>query len=218
MSDATLMTGGEKSTAADQQQGTATTQASAGAEGQGGSTTQATEGQTAQTKTVDGENTEGDKGQPQGAPEKYEFTMPEGVQMDESGVKAFSEFAKDSNLSQDAAQALLSKMAPAMAQRQADAVEAARTEWANLSTADKEIGGDKLTENLAVAKKALDKFGTPELSKLLNESGLGNHPEIIRVLYRAGKAISEDTFVGGGGQGKTEPETVAQRMYPNMNP
>lgn len=216
MSDATLITEGEKTTGADQQQ-TATATA-AGAAGQPGSTTQATEGQTAQTKTVEGEKTEGDKGQPQGAPEKYEFAMPEGVQMDESGVKAFSEFAKDSNLSQEAAQALLSKMAPAMAKRQADAVEAARTEWVNQSTADKEFGGDKLTENLAVAKKAIDKFGTPELSKLLNESGLGNHPEVIRLLYRAGKAISEDTFVGGGGQGKAEPETVAQRMYPNMNP
>jgi len=75
----------------------------------------------------------------------------------------------------------------------------------------------KLAESLGTAKKALDAFGTPELQTLLNESGLGNHPEIIRFMVRAGRAISQDTFVPAGRQAG---EGDARRLYPNskMNP
>jgi hypothetical protein len=55
-----------------------------------------------------------------------------------------------------------------------------------------------------VAKKALDAFGTAELRSLLNESGLGNHPEVIRFMFRAGKAISEDSMVTGN-KGEARP-------------
>jgi len=148
-------------------------------------------------------------------PEKYDLQIPEGVNMDAAGVEAFAEFARDAGLTQDKAGALLAKMAPVMAQRQQQAVEAMHAEWAGQSKSDAEFGGDKLNENLAVAKRAMDKFGTPELTKLLNESGMGNHPEIIRAFYRAGKAISEDRFVGGGRA--TAPVDPSKRMYPTMS-
>ena len=88
-------------------------------------------------------------------------------------------------------------MAPAIAERQQAALQAMTSEWAETSKADKEFGGEKLGENLAIAKTALDKFATPEFTKLLNDTGLGNHPEVLRVFYRAGKAISADTVVTG---------------------
>jgi len=148
-------------------------------------------------------------------PEKYDLQIPDGVNMDSAGVDAFAEFARDAGLTQDKASALLSKMAPVMAQRQQQAIEAMHAEWAGQSKSDSEFGGDKLHENLAVAKRAMDKFGTPELTKLLNESGMGNHPEIIRAFYRAGKAISEDRFVSGGQA--TAPADPSKRMYPTMS-
>lgn len=157
---------------------------------------------------------EGDGDKQQGAPEKYEFAQPEGVEMDDAGLAAFSDFAKSMNMTQEAAQAMLDKMAPAMAARQQQAIEATRQQWAESAKADKEFGGDHLTANLAVAKKALDAFGTPELRTLLNDSGLGNHPEIIRLMVRAGKAISEDTFVRGGtGAPPPSSKSAADRLY-----
>jgi hypothetical protein len=158
---------------------------------------------------------EGDK--PQGAPEKYEFTAPDGQEYSADVIAAFGEVSKELNLPQEAAQKVLDKMGPVLAQRQVEAMEAAKTEWVETSKADKEFGGEKLNENLAVAKKALDQFATPELRSLLNDSGLGNHPELIRAFYRVGKAISEDGFVAGG-LAKGNADSVAQRLYPNMNP
>jgi hypothetical protein len=156
----------------------------------------------------------------QGAPEAYEFQAIEGQEFDPEVMKSFSEIAKELDLPQDAAQKVLDKVAPKILERQMQALENVRNEWAESARTDKEFGGDKLNDNLVVAKKALDSFGTPELRKLLNESGLGNHPEMIRLMYRAGKAISEDRFVGGtrGGQ-KSGPKgfnDLASALYSNQ--
>lgn len=115
------------------------------------------------------------------------------------------------DLPQDKAQLMLDKMAPVLAQRQAEQIQAVRTEWADTSRADKEFGGDKLGESLATAKKAMDAFATPELRTLLDESGLGNHPEVIRLFYRTGKAMSEDSLVTGApgmGQAQKDPRNL----------
>lgn len=154
---------------------------------------------------------------PEGAPEKYDFTLPEGAVMDDAGIASFGEFAKDLNLTQDAAQAMLGKLAPAMQARQAQVLSDTMAQWEAQAKTDKEFGGVKLAENVAVAQKALAQFGSPELNTLLKESGLGNHPEIIRAFYRAGKAIGQDSFVSGQRQ-TSAAESPAQRMYPNMNP
>lgn len=150
-----------------------------------------------------------------GAPEKYDFKAPEGQRFDDSVLGAFSEVAKELNLSQSAAQKMLDKVAPVIQARQLEQIEAVRTAWAESAKTDKEFGGDKLNESLSVAKKALDQFGSPELKKLLNESGLGNNPEVIRVFYRAGKAISEDTFVGG--KAPKANANDARTLYPNSS-
>ena len=171
--------------------------------------------------------TEGDdKAKPQGAPEHYEFQAPEGVVFDDGVLGAFSEVAKELDMPQDKAQLVLDKMLPVMQARHAEQVGEFYADigglpetWVASSTADKEFGGDKLQENLATAKKARDAFGTPELTTLLNKTGLGNHPEIIRVFYRAGLAISEDRLVAGN-NGNQPKQGDARRLYAasNMNP
>ena len=171
-------------------------------------------------QAAQGQPAEGQQGEQQAAPkapEKYEFKAGDGQTYDAEVMGAFADAARELDLSQDDAQKVLDKVAPVMAARQAQALEAMRNEWTETSRSDKEFGGDKLPENLAVAKKAMDQFGTPELRTLLNESGLGNHPEVIRLLYRAGKAISEDASVVTGGR-STPLASAAQRMYPGMNP
>ena len=212
-------------TAASQGAASTETTAPAATEPEGAATQQATEGQStetpADTKPAEGEQPADDQvTKPEGAPEKYEFKAPEGAApFDDSVIEQFSEVARELNLTQDAAQKVLDKMGPAIQTRQVEAIQAARTQWAESAKADKEFGGEKLEENLAVAKKALDQFGSPELRALLNESGLGNHPEMIRVLYRAGKAISEDGFVGAGRGGRESPRgqsDYAKVLYPSQ--
>lgn len=219
MTTETLMTEAATTTEGTTASEQATQQPATGA-GDGGQQQQASEGQGTQGQQAEGTKTEGEQQEkkPEGAPESYEFKAPEGTQFDDAVIGAFSEVAKELNLPQDQAQKVLDKMAPVMQARQLEQFQAARVEWAEAAKTDKEFGGENLAENLGVAKKALDTLATPELRTLLDESGLGNHPEVIRVFYRAGKAISEDHFVSGQG-GKTN-QGDARRLYSasNMNP
>ncbi len=68
----------------------------------------------ASTDKADGnkDGTQADDKKADGAPEKYEFKAPDGREYDAEVLNNFSEVAKDLNLSQDAAQKLLDKMAP----------------------------------------------------------------------------------------------------------
>ena len=136
---------------------------------------------------------------PEGAPDKYEFNpkvadAPD--ELDPEVLTAFGEVAKELDLPQEAAQKVLDKVAPVIQAKQAKAVEQARADWATESQSDEEFGGENLEANLEIAKTSLKEFGTDALKSLLQESGLGNHPEVIRFMYRAGKAISEDGYVG----------------------
>lgn len=169
------------------------------------------------------ENQEDDQGEQKTdaeseVPEKYDFKPPEGMEFDEETINLYAEAAKEAGLSQEKADIILGKIAPHLAQQQIKAVEKASSEWEAASRADPEFGGDKLNENLSVAAKAIEQFATPELKTLLNESRLGNNPEVIRLFYRVGKAISEDGFVSATGSPQTSD---ARALFPNtknLNP
>jgi hypothetical protein len=191
-----------------------------GAQGLGATTTQTEGGQTTAEQTqqqiTQDQKPEADK-PAAGAPEKYDIKAPEGVAMDETGMEAFAGFARDQGLTNEAAQAFLDKLGPVMTQRHTDQIAAVQQQWFDASKNDKEFGGPQFDQNLAIAQRALDKFGSPELTQFLVDSGLGKHPEIIRAFHKVGKAISEDSLVTGQGSGAPQ-KTMAQRMYPDMNP
>lgn len=154
-----------------------------------------------------------------GAPEQYEFKLPEGVEgleTDPEAQKEFAAIAKDLNLSQKAAQQLYELGAKNQAKSfkvLQEKVEQTRNDWAVQAKADKEFGGDQIDANLAVARKALE-LGTPELRQVLNDTGMGNHPEIIRWMYRVGKTLKQDEHISGQ---RTPPERDARSYFPNSN-
>lgn len=148
-------------------------------------------------------------------PESYELKMPDGVQLDSAAAEEFTAIAKELKLDQAAAQKL-ADIGAKMATRQAEAHAQLVETWTEQVKTDKEIGGDKLDENLGVARKAIDTFGSPELKALLNSTGLGNHPEVVKLAFKVGKAISEDRFVSGSPKGNASNDP-AKRLFPNMN-
>ena len=174
--------------------------------------------------TVESETSESET--PEGAPDKYEFNAkvadaPD--ELDPEVLTAFGEVAKELNLPQEAAQKVLDKVAPVIQAKQAKVLEEVKAGWVSDSQADEEFGGENLNDNLEVAKSALDAFGNQALKSLLVETGFGNHPEIIRFMYRAGKAISEDSYVGNSegadysrNNGPKDFNAIANSLYSNQ--
>jgi len=147
-------------------------------------------------------------------PEAYEFAMPEGITLDKTASDEFSAVAKELKLDQATAQKV-ADVGIKMAQRQQEVFETTKAAWAEQSRTDKDIGGDNFDQNMAVALKTLNTFGSPELKDVLNASGLGNHPAVIKLLVKAGKAISDDGFVSGSPKGAETD--MAKKMFPSMN-
>lgn len=164
-------------------------------------------------KPADGDKPEDEEQKQEGAPEKYEFTAGEGVELDSEALKDFEPVARDLNLTNEQAQKLVDaypKILAGVQQRQAEAWQKQTEGWAETVKADKEIGGDKLTANLSAAQRALDQFGTPELKEYLNATGLGNHPDLVKTFVKIGKAMSEDGMVDGSNQGQ---RSAAEVLY-----
>jgi hypothetical protein len=148
------------------------------------------------------------------APEAYAFTTPEGVTLDADAVSEFSAIAKELGLEQGKAQAI-ADVAMKMQARQADAHQALVESWVEQVKVDKTLGGDKLSENLAIAKRALDEFGSPELKDVLNLTGLGSHPAVIKFFLNAGKRTLDGPFIPGAPKGA--PIGPDKIMFPTMN-
>lgn len=154
------------------------------------------------------------------APESYEFKAPEGVELNPALLGEFEGLARELNMPQNEAQAIVERMTPKIqARMQAQQIEImaqARADWLQQIESDAEIGGAAKQASQASAAKALHQFGTPELRALLKDSGLEAHPEVVRFFSRAGKAISEDSFVSG----RPPTKSTAQALYgaSNMNP
>lgn len=202
--------------------GQATTAASEGNEGQSQNT--GTENLLTGAKQSDGEGSEGNAGEKkaengdekskegekkeeaeQGAPEQYEeFKAPEGLSYDDQFMGTFKDVAKELNLSQKQAQHLLDKCAPALAQRQVEQIKAVSDQWVERTKSDKEIGGTNWTRAASDIARVRDRFGVnadgkmdPDIAEFMS-TPIGNHPGLLKLLARVGRAFGEAGFPKGG--------------------
>lgn len=165
---------------------------------------------------------DGEDGAPAGAPEKYEMTAPEGSTFDTASFEAVEPVLRELGLTNDQAQKLVNgyaeKIVPALMERANGAVlqQAAdtRREWADAFAADPEIGGANKDRTIADAARAFDHYGLKKgegIRQLLDESGLGNHPDMIRFVARVGRDLDEGSFERGAAV--SEPKTAEQKLY-----
>lgn len=161
-----------------------------------------------------------------GAPEAYEIAVPEGMTLDSEALALVEPVLKDLNLSNAAAQAVVTayaeKIIPLMEQRAAAQGEALgadmRREWS--TAAEKQFDGKEgrptFAEAKALSRQAFIKFGVggndaDPFLQLLEDSGLGSHPAMLNTFAMIGRAIGEGTIEVGSGKGA--PARLADRIY-----
>lgn len=87
-------------------------------------------------------------------------------------------------------------------------------QWRRMTADDPEIGGGRLAVSVARAQWALSRFDPDrQLGQWMEESGLGNHPEVIRFFNRIADAVGEDVVLDG--RVAREMPSLEERMYPN---
>lgn len=143
---------------------------------------------------------------------KYEFEMPEGVELDAALAEKAAPILKEQNITRAQANAL-AKLVAEDRKAQFEKWSETQENWVKQAKSDKEFGGDKFDTSIKGARSILEKFGTPELKEYLTASGGGNHPEMIRFMARVGNAISDDKPVGSETPAGSKPKDAAEILY-----
>lgn len=147
------------------------------------------------------------------SPEDYSLAAPEGSLMSSEDVEKISSIAKEKGLSAEQAKAWVdhdNALLETFVQRQSDELKARSETWVEEVRKDKEIGGERFTETIEAAKRLIDRYATPDFKTVLDNTGLGNHPELMRLFARIGKQMTEDKLVlpGAGSAGKKTPAEI----------
>ena len=117
------------------------------------------------------------------ATDALKLQAPEGFDASSEAWKEFTATAAELRLDAKGAERLLQM-------HQAEQVrvkDASMDAWEAATRTDREIGGERLEGTIADAREVLERNGTPELHELLDDSGLGSHPEVLRLLARVSR-------------------------------
>ena len=160
---------------------------------------------------------------PAPADEPFSVKAPEGA---EAYQADFDKFAADmddwlkANPNASVREALAeaaSRQARLVGESQAQALEQRNQQisaWDDELKADKDFGGEAFDKNVATAIKGLEAVGSPELRQMLDQTGLGSHPEIVRAFKKVGELVADAPFATGAQPAQSA--SPAARMYPNM--
>ncbi|HYA40880.1 MAG TPA: hypothetical protein VEF34_06230 [Syntrophobacteraceae bacterium] len=165
------------------------------------------------------------------APEQYaDFTLPEGVTMDEAQTSEFKSFAKEQDLTQEQAQKVLEFGAAKIK----DLTEAPYKAWSDMQTkwqaeckADPDIGGTKFEQSIKDAALVFTPgesnpfVGSADEAKALREAlsatGAGNNPAIVRLFVQMGRLLAEPGPLTGKPAATDKQGDLLAKMYPTMS-
>lgn len=160
-----------------------------------------------------------------GEKESYALEMPDGVELDTELLDGLAPILREKGFTHEEAQKLADvyiENQTKAAEKVAESWDTTVKDWTGKTKKDKEIGGDKLDESLANANAAIEKYGTKELRQALDNSGLGSHPEMIRLLSRVGTALKDDDVPRPGDGARTAAPNsnaeTAEELYGGTTP
>ena len=150
--------------------------------------------------------------QTQGPASYDDLKLPDESQAPQELLDGFKQLAKELGLPPQAAQRLVDwefAQAQALGRTQQAKHQEILQGWADAS---KEMLGARYEQELALAVRAADQFGGEPLRRLLQETGLGNHPVIVNTFCQIGRATAEDSSLGGK-EASSGDKTFAEALY-----
>ena len=148
----------------------------------------------------------------QDRPSYDELIWPEDVSVQPEKLAAFKALAGELNLSVSQVQKLVDFETQSARENEAKTEAQKREVIAGWARQTKAIYGAQLDEEISFALRAANAFGGPEFRALLEDTGLGNHPIMIRTLVGIGRSISEDACPGGQ-PAAPQDKTFAEALY-----
>lgn len=141
------------------------------------------------------------------APIAYEFRFPENADpksVDKPALDKYTSILNKAHVPADAAQEALDlhleqiqATAKRLATHQWDVFNRQQESWQDKVRADPELGGSRIRTVMRTAASFIEKFGgSPAQQKaimdVMRTTGAGNHPEVLRLFYRAGDLLARE--------------------------
>lgn len=147
--------------------------------------------------------------------EYAEFDLPPNFNANEGLMQEFKGLAAQYGLSQDAAQSLLNLQVKSN-EYLLEQMQAQRQAWVKELNNDRSYGGRNFHETVQDALKTLHTFD-PEarLSTMLEQTGFGDNPDVIRFLANIARAhLKEDKLLTGRGR-RPQTLSLADELWPD---
>lgn len=147
---------------------------------------------------------------------KFDFSTDEDSPLSDDHLDEIALYSKEQGLTNDQAQKVVDMQEGALKgllKSQQDLLVSESAAWFEANKKDSEVGGEAFGENAELAKRVLGKFGSSELSEILNDTGYGNHPELFKTFVRIGKAMAEDKLVLPGAQSSKPKKSYEDVFY-----
>jgi len=145
----------------------------------------------------------------------YTVEAPDGYDKE-----AFIKFATENKIDPKAAQSFLDRevnTVNATFERAAAEHKAEVAKWADTLKNDKEFGGESFKGNAARVSTFVKQHATPGFIELLNKTGLGNHPDVVKTFHKLAQLAGSDRMVSPNANPPAEKElSLSERLYPNM--
>lgn len=157
-------------------------------------------------------------------PAPVEVAAPKGLTVDATALEGFKAVAAEVGLDSPKAQKVLDYYAGIAAAREAEARKAddarfaaQESQWLAEAKAAPDIGGQRWAESEAAVRRAVTRFEAQPVARLLHAAGLGNHPEVLRLFVRLGRAVAEDSVAGSSAPAVAAPKDPLSVLYPTMH-
>jgi hypothetical protein len=141
--------------------------------------------------------------------EKTEFTIPDGLKIDDKKMSAFKTVAKELGLTKEQAQ----KLVDLDANNIKNADKAFNDMKASWKADTMKMLGENAEQKLGEAAAAFKRFGDEEFVKLMQDTGLENHPAVVRVFRSIGSKIAVDKTVSATSDGVNSSMTLTEALY-----
>lgn len=151
-----------------------------------------------------------------GAPAEYtNFTLPEGMELDAEAMTEFKGIARELNLSQDKAQKLVSLQAKIEKARADASVAEFDKTWKAWREETVKASGANFDKDQANVGRFIERFGSPELRKVMDATRVGENKHLFLAMAKAGELLAEGKLPEGDGAGAGK-EDPAKRWFPKM--
>lgn len=145
-------------------------------------------------------------------PEDYEIKVPDGMTVPAEELTAWRKELFDLGLSKAQVAKLTDKFYASEGARMKATQDSAQAQIQTWENEIKAEFGDKFDENVNFARFAIKEFGNQNLMKLLDSSGFGSHPEVVKFFATVGRKLADSGTIGGANSsanaGRLTPENA----------